>query len=76
MKFIHHLKGLRKIPYTLRSYAKGLEQVLKPIIQKMETIKNRITNSSKFYCIINYPFFFSIILIYTSSSRMYLNNII
>lgn len=47
MKFIHNLKGLINITCTLRAYAKGLEQVLKPIILKMESIKNRIKNSSK-----------------------------
>lgn len=48
MKFIHHLKGLSKIPYTLRSYAKGLELILEPIISKMALIENRIKHSGKF----------------------------
>uniref|UniRef100_A0A2S2NLL2 Gamma tubulin complex component protein N-terminal domain-containing protein n=1 Tax=Schizaphis graminum TaxID=13262 RepID=A0A2S2NLL2_SCHGA len=43
-KFTCHLKGLKKIPYTLRSYAKGLECILEPIINKMGLIENRIKN--------------------------------
>lgn len=44
IKFTHHLKGLKKIPYTLRAYAKGLEYILEPIINKMCFIENRIKN--------------------------------
>ncbi|XP_060850963.1 uncharacterized protein LOC132929551 isoform X1 [Rhopalosiphum padi] len=43
-KFTCHLKGLKKIPYTLRAYAKGLESILEPIINKMGLIENRIKN--------------------------------
>lgn len=48
MNFIHDLKGFRKIPYTLRAYTKGLEQILEPIIKKMRSIENRIKNTGKF----------------------------
>jgi len=48
MKFTHHLKGLKKTPYTLRAYAKGLEYILEPIINKMCFIENRIKNCGKF----------------------------
>ncbi|XP_025407134.1 uncharacterized protein LOC112681083 isoform X2 [Sipha flava] len=44
MTFIHHIKGLKKVPYTLRAYATGLEHILEPIIKKMGTIENRIKN--------------------------------
>ncbi|XP_025195243.1 uncharacterized protein LOC112594591 isoform X2 [Melanaphis sacchari] len=44
IKFTCHLKGLKKVPYTLRAYAKGLECILEPIINKMTVIENRIKN--------------------------------
>lgn len=44
VKFIHNIKGLKKVPHTLRAYATGLEHILEPIIQKMGTIENRIKN--------------------------------
>lgn len=55
MQFTYHLKGLRKIPFTLRAYSKGLEQILEPIINKMKSIEKRMKNSGKFvWCTINY----------------------
>lgn len=47
------MKNLGKIPYTLRAYAKGLEQILRPIIEKMEFIENKIKNSGKLIIAIN-----------------------
>lgn len=49
------MKNLGNIPYTLRAYAKGLEQILRPIIEKMEFIENKIKNSGNLSLII---FFF------------------
>lgn len=54
MKFSCYLKSLGKIPYTLRAYAKGLEQILKPIIEKMEFIENKIKNAGKLITTINF----------------------
>jgi len=47
IQFTCHLKGLKKVPYTLRAYAKGLECILEPIINKMGLIENRIKNCGK-----------------------------
>lgn len=47
------MKNLGKIPYTLKAYAKGLEQILRPIIEKMEFIENKIKNSGKLITDIN-----------------------
>lgn len=57
MNFIHDLKGLRIIPYTLRAYANGLEQILEPVIQKMRFIENRIKNTGKIYNLLPIPYF-------------------
>jgi len=48
MNFIKKLNSSKKIPCTLKAYGKGLEQILEPIIQKMISIKNRISNSGIF----------------------------
>ncbi|XP_022182508.1 uncharacterized protein LOC111042242 isoform X1 [Myzus persicae] len=44
IQFTRHLKELKKIPYTVRAYAKGLEYILEPMIDKMCCIENRIKN--------------------------------
>ncbi|CAH1722627.1 uncharacterized protein LOC114130709 [Aphis gossypii] len=44
IQFTCYLKGLKKVSYTLRAYAKGLECILEPIINKMGLIENRIKN--------------------------------
>lgn len=48
INFVKKLNSSKKIPYTLKAYGKGLEQILEPIVQKMISVKNRISNSGKF----------------------------
>lgn len=48
INFVGKLNSLREIPYTLRAYGKGLEQILEPIILKIGSIKNRIFNTGEF----------------------------
>lgn len=47
MQFIQHVKNIGKIPYTLRAYAKGLEHILEPIINKISCIEKRIKSRSE-----------------------------
>lgn len=49
VQFTHHMKCAVKIPYTLRAYAKGLEQTLEPIINAMQLIENQIKNLCMFF---------------------------